>query len=94
MGHFNKSLDLSVRYTAICIKVSFIEFNWILSFNFNHPYIQEGTIILTQVIKWAVEAFMGLRGEIEFKLYSLFVQESKHDLYLDPEFWVTVSVQE
>jgi hypothetical protein len=27
MGHFNKSLDLSVRYTAICIKVSFIEFN-------------------------------------------------------------------
>jgi hypothetical protein len=28
---------------------------------------------------------MGQRGEIEFKFYGLFVQESKHDLYLDTE---------
>jgi hypothetical protein len=34
------------------------------------------------------------RGEIEFKFYGLFVQESKHDLYLDTEYWVVVSVQE
>jgi hypothetical protein len=29
---------------------------------------------------------MGRRVEIEFKFYGLFIQESKHDLYLDPEF--------
>lgn len=83
-----------MRYTAICTKVSFIEFNWTLSSSFNHPYTQGGTIILTQVIKWTVEAFMGRNEEIEFKFYGLLVQESKHDIYLDQEFWVTVSVQE
>jgi hypothetical protein len=27
MGHFNKHLDLSVHYMAICVNVRFIEFN-------------------------------------------------------------------